>query len=284
MGGTSTQSQTQSSQTAPWVPAQPMVQGLISGVQGLQGNTGLTSPEQGAIDQLTANGQGGNPYAGGTSSAVANMLAGGGALSQAPTVQAAYDKLQGNLSPYLDPNYSTINSPAVQSALAQVASDTTNQVNGQFASAGRSFSGANQQALSRGIASGEAPIILNQANQDTQNRIAAANNVYSAGNQTAGTISGMGQNYVTNQNAGIGNVGTALTNSNWGPQSIIAAQELAKSIPASNLGLLAQIGIPLAQLGQTSNGTSNGSATESGAQQFAQIGQGAAGIGKLLFG
>jgi hypothetical protein len=114
----------------------------------------------------------------------------------------------------------------------------------------------NQQTLARGIAQAEAPIILNQANQDTQTQMNAANDLFGAGNTTSAAIAGMNQQGVNNQQAGINASNEALQAENWGPQQIIAAQELAKSIPASNLGLLAQIGIPLAQLGTTTNGTS----------------------------
>ena len=56
-------------------------------------------------------------------------------------------------------------------------------------------------------------------------------------------------------------------------------QSLAQQIPAQNLGLLAQIGVPIAGLGSQTSGTTQGTQQMSGAQQFATL---AGGIGSLL--
>lgn len=256
MGDSSSQTTTQS-QTGVGAPAQGEIQGLLSNLTSLEGNTGLTAGQSGAISQLTNIGAAGNPYAAGTTGAVNSLLAGGNATSQNGNLSSNLANYTQGMSTYTDPNYSTLTSPAVQAALQTIKDDTTGTVNGQFAASGRSGSGMNVQTLARGIAQGEAPLILNQANTDTATRQAALNSVYGAGNTTAGAISANNQNAASNQNAGINSVGTALTNSTWGPQTELEAQQLAQQIPASNLGLLAQIGIPLAQLYSTSSGTSN---------------------------
>jgi hypothetical protein len=56
---------------------------------------------------------------------------------------------------------------------------------------------------------------------------------------------------------------------------------MKQQIPAQNLGLLAQIGIPIAGLGSQSTGTNNTTNNMSGAQQFATI---AGGVGSLFGG
>ncbi|HJP69397.1 MAG TPA: hypothetical protein VJ846_10885 [Sphingomicrobium sp.] len=263
----------------------PEIQGLLSGVQNLQGSTGLTPAQTGAIGQLTANGQAGNPYSGGTSAAVNNMLAGGGAFNQAPMVQAAYNQYGANTSPLAsNTNYDPMSTPGIGDRLAALNDSITQQVNGQFAGAGRFGSAANSKALGQGIAAGEAPILTAQYNQNVQNQQGAAGNLFNAGNTTANTLAGMAQTGVGNQNTGINNVATALNDSQWGPKQTIAAQQLLQSIPASNLGLLAQIGIPLAQLGSSSNGTSNTTQTPSLLTQIGQGTQDAMGIGRVLFG
>ncbi|MGA7810671.1 tail fiber domain-containing protein [Bradyrhizobium sp.] len=299
--GQSSSTTSQQSSTQPWAAAGPEVSGLLGQLGNLIPNSGTTSAQTGAINQLTAAGQAGNPYATGTTSAVNNLLSGGGATSQVPAVQQGYQTLQSELAPYTSSSYSTVNSPQVQAALQAANTGITNQVNGEFAAAGRSGSGYNTQTLAQGEEAADAPIILNQANTDTQTQLAADNALYGAGNTTANTVAGMNQQGVTNQNAGINNVGTALTNSTWGPQTTIAAQELGQSIPAQNLGLLAQIGIPLAQLGTNSSGTSNtqnnpslisdltglGGLFSSGAggtSAAAGMGQAAAGAGSGLLG
>src|SRR5262249_29676029 len=158
-----------------------------------------------------------------------------------------YDQLAGGLKQYTDPNYSTLDSPAVKQALSTIQSDVTNQVNGSASARGRFGSGLNQQLLARGIAQGRAPVILDPGNRDTATRIGALNNIYGAGNTTSGAISGLTQLGNTNQQAGIGAAQAALDARNWGPQQILEAQELGQRLPIQNLGLLANIGIPLAQ-------------------------------------
>ncbi len=261
--GSSSQSTTQSQQAQNGFGSTtaPTVQGIIGQLNPLIANSGINSTEQSAIDQLTANGQAGNPYAPAIGANATNLLSGGGATGQNGNLTANLSTLNSTLAPYVDPNYSTINSPAVQAALQQVQSDVTNNVNGQFAASGRSGSGLNTQTLARGVSQGEAPIILNQANTDTANRMAAANTLYGAGNTTANAITGNNQTALGNQQAGTQAATSALNAQNWGPQSVLAASELGKSLPASDLGLLANIGIPLAGLNGTRSGTGQSDTT-----------------------
>ena len=67
-----------------------------------------------------------------------------------PALQSGLSSLQSQLTPYA--NGSMIgNNSALQAQLDQIATDTTNQVNSQFAAAGRDGSGMNQQALARAV-------------------------------------------------------------------------------------------------------------------------------------
>lgn len=255
----------------------PTVQGIIGQLNPLIANSGTTAAQTDAINHLTANGQAGNPYAPQIGTNATTLLNGGGANGQNGALGDNLNTLKGTLGQYTDPNYSTVNSPAVQAALQAANSDVTNQVNGQFAAAGRSGSGMNTQTLARGIAQADAPIILNQANQDTATRMGAANTLYGAGNTTSGAITGNNQTALGNQQAGSTAATNALDAANWGDKATIAAQQLGQSIPASNLGMLSQIGIPLAGLNTTTNanGTSN---TQNQASLLQQI----TGIGGLL--
>lgn len=275
MGQSSQNSQTsQSSTTAPGAVTMPTVQGIIGQLNPLIANSGMTSAETGAINHLTANGEAGNPYAAAEGTNATSLLNGGGATDQNGALTDNLATLKTNLAPYTDPNYSTVNSPEVQRALQAAHAGITNSVNGQFAAAGRTGSGMNTQTLAQGIENADAPIILNQANQDTANRMAASNTLYGAGNTTAGAITGNNQTDLGNRIAGDNAATTALDANNWGAKSVLAAQELGKSIPASDLGMLSQIGIPLAGLNTTTNGTSNthSTATPSLLQDITGIG------------
>ncbi len=270
MGGQSTTTQTQQSQTAPWQAAQPDLQSILGQLNPLIQNSGLSPTESSAINQLSQNAAQGNPFSGQITGLASNLLNGGGATVQAPSLQSGLSALQSQLTPFA--NGSRVgNDPALQAQLAQIATDTTNQINGQFAAAGREFSGANQQALARGIAQGEAPVIASQYNQDVANQLNTANSLFNAQNATGGLLSGLNQQALANQQQGVNAAQNALAAQNYGPQQQLALAQLAQNIPAQNLQLLAQIGVPIAGLGGQTNGTSQGTQDLSGAQQFATI-------------
>jgi hypothetical protein len=253
--------QSQQSTTAPGAAAQPIVQGITGALNPLIANSGVTAPETSAINQLTANGQAGNPYAAAEGANATNLLNGGGATSQNGALSSNLSTLQQTLGQYTDPNYSTVNSPAVQQAMQQANIGISNGVNGQFAAAGRTGSGMNSQTLAQGMEAADAPILLNQANADTATRMGAANTLYGAGNTTSGAITGNNQTALSNEQAGSTAATSALNAANWGPQQVLAAQQLGQSIPAQNLGMLAQIGIPLAGLNTTTSGTGTSNTT-----------------------
>ncbi|MDB5606724.1 MAG: hypothetical protein JWP25_3624 [Bradyrhizobium sp.] len=323
-----TQNQTQNSTTAPWAVAQPALTGLLGQVQSGLGNTSLTGAENNALTTLQNNaGNFGSTYSPQIASYANTLLAGGGANNQAPTLQSGLGNYQtalnganGAAGQTLDDytrrlaptaNGSMIgNNPALQAQLAQVGTDVSNQVNGSFAAAGRDFSGANQMALGRGIAAGEAPVIAQQYNQDVQNQMNAANALYGAGNTTAGfqasnagagygagnttggLLASLQQQALANQGQGVTAAGQAADAANAGANATLAAEAQRRGVPIAALGLLANIGVPIAQLGSqsngtssgTSNGTSNTQSQASGAQQFAQIMGGIGSLGNLWGG
>jgi hypothetical protein len=280
MGGQSSSTQTQQSQTAPWEAARPMLQSILGQLGSGLGNTGLTGAETGALNTLQANAKQGNPYAGQIGGYAQSLLNGGGAAAQAGNVQGNLGAFKSQLTPYANGGMIG-NNPALAAQLAQIQADVANSVNGQFAAAGRDFSGANQMAYGRGVAAAEAPVIATQYNQDVANQINAANALYNAGNTTAGTLSGMQQNYLANQGQGVTAAQSALDAQNYGATATLAEEAQRRGIPVQALGLLAQIGVPIAGLGTQTNGTTTGTQQVSGADQFGKI---ASGIGNLLTG
>jgi hypothetical protein len=278
MGGQSSSTQTQQSQTAPWEAAQPMLQGILGQLSTGLNNTGLTAAETGAINTLQSNAAKGNPYAGQIGGYAQSLLSGGGADAQAGNLRDNLGAFRSQLTPYA--NGSMVgNNPALAAQLAQIQTDVANSVNGQFAAAGRDFSGANLMAYGRGVAAGQAPVIAAQYNQDVANQLAAANALYGAGNTTAGALSGLQQNYLANQGQGVAAAQSALDAQNYGANATLAAEAQRRGIPVQALGLLANIGVPIAQLGKQSSGTTTGTQEMSGAEQFGTI---AKGIGSIL--
>lgn len=285
MGGTSQQTTTQQSQTAPWAASQPLLQGILGQLQGGLNNTGLTGAQTGALNSIEQNAAGTSVYAPQIGTYTNSLLNGGGALNQAGNVNQNYLDYQKATQPLAsNTNYNPYDTPGFRDAVNTLTSDITNNVNGSFAAAGRDFSGANSQALARGLTQGITPTIAAQYNQNVQNQQGAAGNLYNAGNTNAGILSGLQQQYLANQGQGVNAIGAGLDAQNAGANSILAAEAQRQGIPIQNLGLLANIGIPIAGLGSQSTGTANTQNQMSGAQQFATIAGGLGNISKLLFG
>ena len=271
MSGTSSTTQQQSSTTQPWAAAQPALQGILTQLKPMIENSGLNGAQTGAIDQLSANAAGGNPYASQIGANANGLLNGGGATNQAGAVNQNYQNYQAQTNPLAsNTNYNPFDTPGFRDAINTATSDITNATNGQFAAAGRDFSGANSMALGRGLTQGLAPTIAAQYNQNVQNQQGAASNLFNAGNTNAGILAGLQQQDVANRQAGTQAATDALSAKNWGPTATLAAEGLRQGIPAQNLGMLANIGVPIAGLGSQSQGTSTGTQTMSPWQQLMQ--------------
>ena len=283
MGGTSKSSTTQQSTTAPWETAQPALQGILSQLTGNLGNTGVTGAESGALSTLVNNSNNGSAtYAPMVADYAKSLLQGGGATDQAGNVNQNYQRYVDQTNPLAsNTNYNPYDTPGFKDALGTTISDITNNVNGQFAAAGRDFSGMNSQTLGRGILQGVAPTIAAQFNANRDAQQGAAGNLYNAGNTNAGILAGLQQQKLANQGQGVTAAGQAVDTANAGANATLMAEAQKRGIPVQALGLLAQIGIPIAGLGSQSSGTSNTTNQMSGAQQFAQI---AGGLGSLFGG
>ena len=272
MGGTSSTSQTQNSTTNPWQPAVPALNGILGQVNGNLNNTGLTGTETGAINTLEHNAGTAGQYAPAIQSYATNLLQGGGANAQAGNVAQNFQDYQHAMQPLAsNTNYDPMQTPGIGNQLSALTDQITQNVNGSFAAAGRDGSGYNQKALGQGLAAGLAPVLTNQYNQNVQNQQGAASNLYGAGNTNAGLLSGLQQQYLANQGQGVTAAGQANDAANAGANATLQAEAARRGIPVQALGLLAQIGIPIAGLGGQSTGTATGTQQMSGAQQFGTI-------------
>ena len=284
MGGESKTSQTQNSTTAPWAAAQPALTGILSQVNQGLGNTALNANETGAIDSMVKNAGAASQFAPQIADFAKTLFAGGGATDQAGNVNANYQRYVDQTNPLAsNTNYNPLETPGFKDALSTTIADITNSTNGQFAAAGRDFSGANSQTLGRGIMQGVAPTIAAQYNQNVQNQQGAAGNLYQAGNTNAGILAGMNQQKLSNQGQGVTAAGAANEAANAGPNAILAAEAARKGIPLQQLSLLASIGVPIAGLGSQSSGTSTGTKQDSGWTQFGQAANGTSNLFKSFF-
>jgi len=264
MGGqtTTTQSSNQQSQTQPWTAAQPQLMSLLGRIGSL--DTDLTPMQRAASQSLLGAIAGLPDFAPQAEGAASTLLAGGGANSFAPIASNAYASLQSNLAPWLAPSaLNPLSTPGLGTALGTLNSDITNQINGQFAAAGRDLSPGNTAALARGLAQGEGGLLASQYNTNAANQLAAANTLYNAGNTTAGTLSGLNQTGLTNTLQGA-NLAAAIPGLAAGPaQAALNAANAAQGLPAQNLARLESLLTPLAQLGSETSGSTQGSTTQS---------------------
>ena len=286
MGGKSTSSstQTQDSTTAPWMPTQPLLEGIVGRLSNGLASTGLSNAESGALNTTEANAGSYGLFGPMITDTVKSLLDGGGAMDQAPKLQSNLDAYKAALAPFANGSMVGANS-GLKPYLDTISNEVTNNVNSMFAGAGRDLSGLNQQALARGIAQGQAPVVANQYNTDVDRAVNAAGSLYGAGNTTSGLLAGLRQQALQNQAQGIGIVPTALSAENAGANAILAAEAQRRGIPLQTLGLLANIGVPIAGLGHQSTGTTFGQNENqmSGAQQFATIAGGLGNLAKFLW-
>ena len=273
----------QQSTTEPWKPAQPALTSILGQLQGLIPNSGITPGMESAFGQLESSAQQGNPFAGQIGGVVGNLLNGGGATAQAPAIQSAFDTFKAQTNPLAsNTNYDPMQTPGLADSLKTMMGDIGTSINGQFAAAGRDLSGMNTQTLARGLTQGLAPILTQQYNQNVQNQQGAASNLYNAGNTTGGLLAGLNQQGIANQVQGVTSANDALTAQNYGPATLLQLEQLKQGIPMQNLGLLTQIGVPIAGLGTQSQGTST--TKQPWSQQFGTIAGGLGNIGKFLWG
>jgi hypothetical protein len=198
------QTQQNTTQTQQTTPWAPAA-GTISSILGnVNGiNPNLTSTETGALNQLGALGAAGNPYAAGVSGVANSLLAGGGANNQAGTIGNAYAQYRNELNPYLQSSF---------------------------------LDPRNTPGF------GDA-LIANQYNQNVQNQLGAMGSAYGAGNTTGGLLSGLQQQFLANQQAGIGASQQATQAQQYGPMLQLQAEAQRRGIPLETLA--AQMGIAL---------------------------------------
>ena len=272
MGGQSTQKTTQSSTTAPWQPAQSLLTGILGQAGNYLPQTGITGTQSNALNTIENNANAASGYTPQIQGITSNLLNGGGATNNIGQVNQNYMDYYKATNPLAsNTNYDPLQTPGIGDQLNALKDQISTSINGQFAAAGRDGSGYNQKALGQGLTAGLAPILTNQYNQNIQNQQGAASNLYNAGNTTAGITSGLNQQALGNQAAGVGMIGQGIDASNYGANTTLQAEAQRLGIPIQNLGLLANLGIPIAGLGSQSQGTSETTKNMSGVEQFLGI-------------
>lgn len=286
MGTSSATQQTQTqSKTSPWGPTQKPLKEIVSGIGTEVPNYQPTAAETGALDTISANAQAGNPYVPQIKSLADDLF--GGGVDRTGMASDAYTDYKAQAQPYLDPGYlDPANNPAFKNYMSTISDDIQNRVNGMFAGGGRDLSGMNTQTLARGITEGTAPVFANQYNQNVATQRGMMDNLYNAGGNTTGILSGLDQTALGNRAQGVGAAAEVLGAQNSGAKSILEAEAMRRGLPLGNLQNLSSLLLPIAGAGSQSSGTatSTGTQTMSPLQQIAGWTNIAGGIPKAMTG
>jgi hypothetical protein len=282
MPGGGEQKQEEVSTTAPWAPTQPMLMDMLKKYGGM--NTDVTGGQSGALTRMAADAAN-VPQYGGEAQTLANTLfAGGGAGANAGMLTDAYGDLRKSLAPMLDPNFTNpYSNPALTAALDTMRGDITNQVRGSFAKSGRTGSPAESMALGRGIAAGQAPILVDQYNKLLSAQMGAAGTQFGAGGSTATGLDAMTQQGVANKIQGLGVAG-AIPGIMAAPgQAQFDVANMAYGLPYQNVGMLSKSLLPFAALGGETKGTKTAETETNMGPTIAGGALGAASIAAMIF-
>lgn len=249
----------QDTTTNPWSTAIPQLQTWLNGLAPSTAAAGTpNATTSGALGQLITQAQAGNPLAPAVNSAVSGEL-NASTQPQQDASNAALKTYTAQNTPIANgENQDFSTNPQIQAVLQQIQQDTKNSVNGQFAGAGRDLSGANQNSVARGIASGEAPVLLNELNTQQARSDAASAGILGNTNATGAATTGFQTDQANIQNAGVTNEPAALAANQWGPEQVAQLSETLQNLPVDQLSQIAQILFPAAQLGGSSSGTKTG--------------------------
>lgn len=282
MGGNDTKTTTtqQSSETNPWEPAQPLLKNILGSLGGI--NTGVTGGQSSALDALTK--------AAGSIPNLSPQLTSAvtGALNTSTQPQ------QGMLTDFLDQYKRNIggtasgaeldpySTPGFSDAISRMTSDITKNVKGVYSGSGRDPSGAGSFAgsLGRGLTEGIAPVVQSQYNQNKQNQLGAAANLYGAGNTTASGLTNQQLQELSAKFQGLQGA-SALPGLLTAPATAqLGAANAQYAQPLTNIGMLSGLVNPIAALGGQSSGTGT-STQETSKSLLSNVIGGAAGLSGL---
>ncbi len=236
--------QTQS-QTNPWAPLIAPLTGVANSVAGLDTDptAGQRSAAYGAVTAAK-----GLPNFGGQVGQQAGAFLGGDPFN---ILNPAYQQYQKTLSPFTDPNnLDPSQNPATANLIQTLQDRIRDQVNQQFAGAGRDLSGMNSQALGRGEMQGLAPTLFGQYNQNVANLMNAGSNLFGAAGQTNSALGG-------NVGTGAGLAAAQPGIAGAPAQALLSAQNQQAALPYIQAALKTALLTPLAGLGGQTSGTAN---------------------------
>lgn len=260
MGKSSKTKQSSSGYSEPWAYATPAIQGIVNKAASA-GGVGMTPDQASAFGVLKNNAAQGNPWAQQTAGLAQDAY---GTADRTGGVSDAYQTMQERLGNYADGSQlDPMSNPQMQAMLTQVGDDVQNRINSMFAGAGRDMSGANQQAVARGVTQAQLPLLLDQYNRAQDQQIGASQALYGGGVNTATTNAGLDAQRQQMRTAGVALGDEALNQRNYAANSILDLDQQIKGMPYEDLALLSSILLPIAGLGGSSQSKGTAKATQS---------------------
>lgn len=254
-GGTKQETQ-QSSTTQPWAQAIPMLQGILGQLGGA--NLSPTGEQGTAVNQIMGEASGMPSFAGSGIGTV-NRLFGASTTPQQGMLSDSFNSAAAALRPMLTPGYTNpMTNPELGGALSTLNTDISNEIAGQFAAAGRPLgtNAAGTQALARGLAQGEAPLLANEFNTLLGNQLAAASALPQLAGQTAGGLTAQQQSQYGNWLQAMQAAGMIPGMLTQPGMANLTAADLQAQLPLANLQQIEGLTVPIAGLGAQSQGTS----------------------------
>lgn len=239
-------------QNEPWRETKSTLTGLIGELNPHVGATALTQNENNALSGLEINARNGNEYAPDIARLARDLL--GGGVDRTGMVSTNLNDYRTALQPYATGS----TNPWENADFRRVVDDTTQRTMDAVKSSyqGAGIAAANYgdfgKTAGEGIARGVAPLAY-QAGTDLTNRKLAANDaLYGAGNTTAGLLTGMDQTALGNRQAGVG-VSSAAKQAQDSPwERLLEIEAQRRGLPLENMAKIANLIVPMAQLGGTS--------------------------------
>lgn len=276
-----TTNQSQSSSTAPWAQAMPLVNSLFNQYQGL--NPGITANQGGALTKLNDSVSNLPNFGGAGASGVNSIFGSANSAPQVGMLNNAYSTLQGNLGGTASgANLNPYSTPGFGDALKTTMDDITNRTKGVYAASGRDPSGAGSfaQSLGRGLTQGVAPTIASQYNQNYGNMVSANNQLFQGAGSTASSLGNLRSGDTATTLAGL--TGASAIPGLYSSPAVaqLGAANAQYQQPYQNLAQLLQPTTALAGLGSNSSGTGTATQTTS-PSLLSNIGTGISGAGAL---
>ena len=244
---------TMASTTNPWAATMPQLDQWLSSLGTASTGMGTVSPGQaGALGELSANASRAGQWTPDIERLTRDLFS---TQSQSPTATAAYENLQTRLNPIASGSVNPMDDPQFKTMLDSVTGDAMNRVNSMFAGAGRDLSGAHTAAAGRAVTNAQAPIIIDQYNTNIGRQMDAAGRLFDAGQTTAGNVAGLDAAANAQRTQGIETAQAALASMNLPANMRLEIENQLKTLPISELGLVAQQLFAAAGLGSQTAGT-----------------------------